>query len=157
MSRRDAAQVLAMCAWVEQRVKKIKERAQAVADVTFPEEKTAGVVGDKVVSYTSRVRKKPEIRGCKDFAFIEWVSKHYPTEIEWAVRPAFLTQLRDSAMDKDGIILGPHGEVCEVAELDEPVVYTMTRLEKTAGEVLEPLLSRLLLADLPDYITGESA
>lgn len=154
--------MLAMCAWVKQQIKKIEEQAQAEADVTFPDEKTAGSVkdakgDDKVVSYTSRVQRKPEILGRKDFAFIEWVSKHYPTEIEWAVRPAFLTELRDRALDKDGIILGPHGEVCEVAGLDDPVVYTMTKLQKGADKLLEPLLSKVPLADLPDLIAGESA
>lgn len=151
--RREAAQVLALCSWVKKQISKIEDKAKEVADVTYPDEKMAAVINDKVVAYTSRVQRKPELKYDDTFAFTEWVSKHYPTEIEWAVRPRFLTELRDRAIEQ-GAILGPGGEVCEVAELDEPIVYTTTRLQKDADDVLWPLLSGLLLADLPDFITG---
>lgn len=156
VSRRDAAQVLAMCAWLEQRIKAIKKKAQDEADVSFPEEKTAGVVDGTVVSYTSRVARKPELVITNDAAFTGWVAEHFPTEIVMSVRPAFLTELQTRAVET-GVVLGPGGEVCESAELGEPVVYTTTRLVKDAGTVLEPLLSSLHLAALPEYIEGRSA
>lgn len=150
MSRRDSLQVLAMCAWVRKHIAKIEDSAKADADVSMPEEKSAAVVGDTVVAYTSRISRKPELKVTDPDLFTAWVAEHYPTELTQTVRPAFLTVLRDNAL-QTGAVLGPSGEVCEYAVLDDPVVYTSTRLTKDA-DVLEPLLTRVNLADLPDYI-----
>lgn len=152
VSRRDAAQVLAMCAWVKKQVGKIEEKAKAEADVTFPEEKTAGVVDGTVVSYTSRVSRKPELKILDDGAFVAWVAEYYPTEIMPAIRPAFLAELKERAIEV-GAVISSDGEVCEAVELDEPIVYTTTRLTKDADATLQPLLS-MPLVDLPAYIEG---
>lgn len=154
--RRDATQVLAMCAWVRRQIGKVEDQAKAVADVSIPEEKAAGLVGDVVVSYTSRVARQPELHISDNDAFTAWVAEHYPTELVHAVRPSFLTVLRDNAR-ATGAVLGPGGEVCEHAELADPVVYTTTRLTKDADKALEPVLGAILLADLPDFIKGVDA
>lgn len=155
MNRREAAQVLAMCSWVRKQISKIEDNAKVIADVAFPEEKTAAVVDGKVVSYTSRVSRKPELEVLDDVNFVGWVAQYFPSEIVSSVRPAFLTMLRDEALST-GFILGPGGEVCDYARLAEAVVYTTTRLVKEADAVLAPKLSALSLADLPTYIEGES-
>lgn len=149
--RRDATQVLAMCAWVKKQIGKVEDQAKAVADVSIPEEKAAGLVGDTVVSYTSRVARQPELAITDNDMFTAWVAEHYPTELVQSVRPSFMTVLRDNARI-DGAVLGPGGEVCEFAELAEPVVYTTTRLTKDADKALEPVLGGILLADLPGFI-----
>lgn len=155
MNRREAAQVLAMCSWVRKQVSKIEDNAKIIADVSFPDEKTAAVVDGTVVSYTSRVSRKPELEVLDETGFVCWVAQHFPTEIVSSVRPAFLTMLRDQALTT-GFVLGPGGEVCDSVRLAEPVVYTQTRLAKGADDVLAPKLSGLKLADLPTYIEGES-
>jgi hypothetical protein len=153
MSRRDAVQVLAMCSWVRRQISKIEDSAKVVADVSFPDEKTAAVVDETVVAYTSRVSRKPELEIHDAGEFVAWVAEHYPTEVVSSVRPSFLTILRDNALIA-GAILGPGGEVCESAGLADPVVYTQTRLTKDADKALQPILGTLLLADLADYIGG---
>lgn len=152
--RRNAALVLAMCSLVKKRISKIEDAAKAVADVSFPDEKTAAVIGDTVVGYTSRVSRRP----AEPFAvldegkFVEWVAARWPTEVEMRVRPAFLTELANRAERTGGVLVDEQGEVCEAVKLADPIVYTMTRLQKEADAVLEPLLADQSLSSLPDYI-----
>lgn len=153
MNRRDAAQVLAMCSWVRKQVSIIEDAAKVAADVTYADEKMAGVVDGTVVSYTSRVSRKPELEVLDETGFVAWVDEHYPTEIVSSVRPAFVTMLRDQALTT-GFVIGPGGEVCDAVRLGDPTVYTQTRLVKDAEGVLAPKLSALTLADLPTYIEG---
>lgn len=155
MSRREAAQVLAMCAWVKRHISKIEDRAKTVADVTFPDEKTAAVVNDTVVAYTSRVSRKPELKILDEGLFTAWVASRWPGEIIQSVNPAFVqNHLYQNAVEHDGVIVDDMGEVCEYAELSDPVEYTTTRLTKNA-DVLEPILSAVSLADLPALIEAE--
>lgn len=154
MSRREAAQVLAMCSWVRRQLTKLEDSAKVVADVSFPEEKTAAVVDETVVAYTSRIARKPELEIHNDLDFVAWVAHYYPTEVVSAVRPSFLTVLRDNAIVA-GAVLGPGGEVCESAALADPVVYTTTRLTKDADKALQPLLADRALSDLPTFIQGD--
>jgi hypothetical protein len=155
MNRRDAAQVLALCAWAKKQIARIEDRAKVVADVTYPDEKTAGVVDGVVVSYTSRVERKPDLV-IKDAAkFTDWVQERWPTEIEPTVRDSFIKfVLQPNAVEHDGVIVDDQGEVCQFAELAEPVVYTTTRLQKNADDVLQPYLTTPL-ADLPMLIEGD--
>lgn len=149
-ARRDALVTLAMCAWLRKHISKIEDRAKVDADVTMPEEKSAAVVGGKVVAYTSRITRRPELKVLDPDAFTAWVAEHYPSEVMQSVRPAFLSILQDQAR-QTGAVLGPGGEVCDCAVLDDAVIYTTTRLTKDA-DLLEPLLSKVTLADLPEYI-----
>lgn len=153
--RRNAAVVLAMCSWVKKRIGEVEERARAAADVSFPEEKTAGVLNNTVISYTQRVQKRPELKILNEAAFIDWVGWRWPTEVEPKVRDAWLTELRNRAIEH-GALIDEHGEVCPHAELVEGTVYTMTKLTKDADAVLEPELSKLQLPTLVDYIQGLS-
>jgi len=153
MTRRDALQVLAMCAWLRKHIAKIDDRAKITADVTMPEEKSAAIVDGTVVAYTSRITRRPELKVLDPVGFPAWVAEHYPSEIMQAVRPAFLSLLQDQAR-QTGAVLGPGGEVCDCAVLDDAVIYTTTRLTKDA-DVLEPLLTTVTLADLPEYIQPE--
>lgn len=50
-----------MCSWVRKQISKVEDNAKIIADVSFPDEKTAAVVDGTVVSYTSRVSRKPEL------------------------------------------------------------------------------------------------
>lgn len=154
--RRDATQVLAMCAWVKKQIGKVEDQAKAIADVSIPDEKAAGLVGDTVVSYTSRIARQPELAITDSDMFTAWVAEHYPTELVQAVRPSFMTVLRDNARIA-GAVLGPGGEVCEYAELADPVIYTITRLTKDADRALGPVLGGVSLAELPNFIEESQA
>lgn len=158
MSRRDAAQVLAMCAWVKRHISKIEERAKLVADVSFPEEKTAAAVDGTVVAYTSRVTRKPSepFTVLDEAGFLNWVLQRWPTEVEQRVRPAWVTILSQGFVI-DGVLTDGEGEICEHVKVNDPVVYTTTRLTKEADDVLQPLLVNESLASLPDLIEGEAS
>ena len=156
-SRRDAAAILAMCAYVKKRIAKIEEAARDTADVTYPEEKTAGTVGGRVVSYTTRLSSRPRelFTILDDTGFIEWVAQRFPTEIVNTVRPSFLTVLAEKAHATSGVLIDDQGEVCEAVKVNDPTVYTRTTLTKDAAATLEPLLAGLTLESLPDYIETE--
>jgi hypothetical protein len=151
--QREAAVVLAMCAWAKKAISKIEDGAKAIADVSFPEEKTAGVVNDVVVSYTQRIQKRPELKILNPGAFTDWVAARWPDEIETTVRESFLNlTLRDIAVEH-GALIDTQGEVCTHAELIDGTTYTMTRLTKES-DVLAPMLEKLSLAELPGFIGG---
>lgn len=159
MSRRDAAAILALCAYLKKRIAKIEEAARVTADVTYPDEKTAGTVAGTVVSYTSRITRKPPepFTMLNPGGFVEWVETRWPTEIEKAVRPSWLNMLAIAAAEHDGNVIDEDGEVCPWVKLNDPIVYTKTSLTKQADEVLAPLLADLTLESLPDYIEEESS
>jgi hypothetical protein len=155
--RRDAAVVLAMVAYVKKRLAKIEEYARDYADVSFAEEKTAGVVNGKVVSYTSRVTRRPAEPFTildKD-GFARWVGERWPTEVVMTVRPSFLTRLAEIAARYGGTLIDEAGEVCEFVKVNDPVLYTRTSLTKDAEEVLKPLLGNETLDSLPGFIEQE--
>jgi hypothetical protein len=156
-ARREAAVVLAMTAWVKKRISKIEEQARAVADVSYPDEKTAAVVEGKVVSYTSRVSRRPAalFTILDEPGFADWIQRRWPTEVEIAIRPAFLSSLAERAERHDGILIDDDGEVCPHVKLNDPIVYTKSYLQKCADEVLAPLLADLTLETLPGYIEHE--
>ncbi len=158
-ARRDAATVLAMCAWVKKRISKIEEHAKLVADVSFPDEKTAADVDGTVVAYTSRLTRRPSppFEYSDEPAFVKWVAERWPTEIEDSVRKSFIDyHLVPLAVGTGGHLVDDQGEVCPFAKLKEPIEYTSTRLTKDADGVLEPLLTGESLTSLPDFI-GEPA
>lgn len=150
--QREAAVVLAMCAWAKKAIAKIEDAAKLIADVSFPEEKTAGVVNDIVVSYTQRIQKRPELKILNPGDFTAWVAKRWPTETIMTVRESFLPVLRDIAIEH-GALIDPDGEVCDACELIDGTVYTMTKLTKEA-DVLAPMLEKVSLAELPAFIGG---
>lgn len=150
--QREAAVVLAMCAWAKKAISKVEDAAKLVADVSFPEEKTAGVVNDVVVSYTQRIQKRPELKILNPGAFTDWVAARWPEEIETTVRESWITRLRDMALEH-GALVDTEGEVCTHCELIDGTTYTMTRLTKESG-VLAPMLEKVSLAELPAFIAG---
>lgn len=150
--QREAAVVLAMCAWAKKAISKIEDGAKAIADVSFPEEKTAGVVDGTVVSYTQRIQKRPELRILNPGAFTDWVAARWPDEIETTVRESWITRLRDMALEH-GALIDSQGEVCVHCELIDGTVYTMTKLTKES-DVLAPMLEKVSLAELPAFIGG---
>jgi hypothetical protein len=153
--QRNAAVVLAMCSWARKRLTEVEERAKDAADVSFPEEKTAGVIDGTVVSYTQRIQKRPELKILNPGDFTDWVAKRWPTEIIMTVRESFLPVLREIATEH-GALIDQDGEVCDACELIDGTVYTTTRLTKDADAVLEPELSKLRIPDLLYYIEGIS-
>lgn len=157
-SRREAAQVLAMCQWVKRRLKAVEERAKTVADVSYPSEKTAATVDGTVVGYTQRVTRKPAdpFVVLDRQGFVEWVEARWPSEVEKTVRPAFLSVLAMSAEQHDGIVIDDDGEVCPFVKAADPIVYTTTTLAKGSDELLEPLLAHRSLASLTDFIEDDS-
>jgi hypothetical protein len=160
-ARRDAGVVLAMCAWARKQLAKVEEHAKTVADVTFPDEKMAAVVDDTVVAYTSRQSRRhaEPLNITDEQGFVKWVAERWPTEIEETVRKSFINLVLvpgASQPGRDGYVFDDEGEACPYARLKDPITYTRTLLTKDADRVLEPLLSMLLLADLPDYIEGAS-
>lgn len=148
--RRPAATVLAMCSWAIKELRAVEDRAKFEVDCQYADEQISGVYNDTVISTTKRVSRKPELKITDEPGFVAFVAEHWPTEIVSSVRPAFLEELRNRALDV-GVVLGPAGEVCEAAELAEPVEYVATYLKKTAGEVLGPLLDTPL-SKLPKLI-----
>ena len=73
------------------------------------------------------------------------------------VRPAFLTVLAEMADKHDGVLIDENGEVCEHVKRNDPIVKTVTYLQKCADEVLAPLLADLTLETLPGYIEHEDS
>jgi len=155
-TRRDAAAILGLCQFVKKQIGKIEDAAKAVADVSFPDEKVAGVYAGRVVSHTYRGSRKPrEPFTIKDeAAFVAWVAERWPSEITAAIRKSFLDNvLIANATEHGGFIIDDQGEVCEHAELAEPVQYIATYVDKNAAEHLQPLLA-VSLAELPAFIEG---
>lgn len=153
-SQRDAAAILGLCQFVKKQIGKIEDEAKAVADVSFPDEKVAGVYAGAVVSHTFRGSRKPKdpfvIKD--EAAFVAWVAERWPTEVTAAIRKSFLDVLAQKAAEH-GAIVDDAGEVCEHAELAEPISYIATYLDRTAAEKLAPLLA-VPLAELPTFIAG---
>ena len=150
MARRNSAVVLALCSWAIKELREIENRAKDEVDCQYADEQISGVYNDTVISTTKRVSRKPELKILDEPGFVAFVAQHWPTEIVQSVRPAFLEELRNRALDV-GCVLGPDGEVCDAAELAEPVEYVATYLKKTAVEVLGPLLDTPL-SKLPKLI-----
>jgi hypothetical protein len=154
-AQRDAAAVLGLCQWLKKQIAAVEDAAKAVADVSFPDEKIAGVYAGQVVSHTYRGSRKPrEPFTIKDeAAFVAWVAQRWPTEVVGAIRKSFLENLLANAVEHGGFIVDDQGEVCEHAEMAEPVSYLATYLDRNAAEVLAPLMA-VSLAELPKFIEG---
>lgn len=159
--RRDAAQILALVAWVSKQLKRIKEEANARADVEFPDEKVKGhlvIDGKKVeISSTSRVQKAPKLvlDAADAESFARWVEKRWPTEVVPAVRQSFLSQLVSRMAASGGCLVDDDGVVCPFVSLESPDPYTTTWLLKGADEHLSELLGQRSLADLVRFIEDD--
>lgn len=148
--RRPAATVLALCSWAIKELRAIEAQAKDEVDCTYADEQISGVYEGTVVSTTKRVSRKPELKILNEAEFVAFVTRYWPTEVVPAVRPAFLEELRNRALEV-GAVISPEGEVCDAAELAEPVEYIGTYLKKGAGDVLAPLLDTPL-SQLPKLI-----
>lgn len=157
MSRRDAAQVLAMVAWVRQKLTAIQKEANTRVDVVYAGEALHASVGDQVISNTVRVQHGPKIRFDEDpVRFAEWVQQRWPTEIVPSVRESFLDVLKDRMLATDGEVLADDaGEICQWVEIEHPDPYTRTSLNKNANEALAPLLEKRSMTDLLAFIEDE--
>lgn len=152
-ARRDAAQILAMVAWAEQKLKAIKKRAVAEIDVRFVDESLHGhadIDGTPVVvSKSTRVQNRPQLKTVDPVRFAEWVQERWPTEIVPAVNPAFADQLLARMVDTPGgVLMDDAGEVCMWVEVGQQEPYTRTTLTKDAEAALAPLLSTKSIPDL---------
>lgn len=158
--RRQAAQGLAMVAWAERQLKKVKAQFQDEIDVQFVgEELHASVLvdGEPVeVATSKRIQNRPKLNAVDPVRFAEWVGQRHPDEIVPAVSEAFQAVLLDRMLDNPaGVLVDDDGEVCEWVEVVRPAPYTRTWLTKSADAALGPLLAGRSLADLVAFVEQE--
>lgn len=141
--QREAAALLAALAAHRHDIEDLEREVRAVADVSYGDEKVAGVVDGVVIGTTGRYERRPNepFTVLDKTGFVEWVKSRYPTEVVETVRPAFLKELADRAEKSCGVLLDENGEPCEAVKLNDPVVSVRTYVKRTdeAREALAQL------------------
>lgn len=138
----DPAATLAVCRWLEKRIKQWVETAKAelVEDMLSGERRQARVAGHRL-GLVSLTDSRRTVRVIDEAGLVAFVAEHYPTEIVQAVRPAFLDRLKAEVLDR-GALIDRDGVVHDgLLEISESAPYPMVRLDKGADETITNLLA----------------
>ena len=143
MTNSDPAATLALCKWLEDRIKGWKAEAKAQLGL-LPGERKAAVVGGQILGHVSMTKGRKTARVTSEAGLLAYVKANYPTEIEVEERinPAFLKLMLDDAakkgafIDSDGVVIDGLIDVVT----GEP--YPMSKLADDADLSIAALLQR---------------
>ncbi|AWN04882.1 Ku-like dsDNA break-binding protein [Mycobacterium phage MinionDave] len=139
----DPTATLALCKWLEDRLKQWKAEAKQQLGLLAGERKAA-VVSGQVIGHVSMAKGRKTAKVASETALLAYVKANYPTEIEVEerVRPAFLKQLLDDAakkgafVDVDGVVIDG---LIDVVEGDP---YPIVKLSDDSDVTIAGLLAR---------------
>ncbi|AGT12266.1 hypothetical protein I5H93_gp067 [Mycobacterium phage SuperGrey] len=139
----DPTATLALCKWLEDRLKQWKAEAKQQLGLLAGERKAAVVAG-QVIGHVSMAKGRKTAKVTSETALLAYVKANYPTEIEVEerVRPAFLKQLLDDAakkgafVDVDGVVIDG---LIDVVEGDP---YPIVKLSDDSDVTIAGLLAR---------------
>ncbi|AYR00417.1 DNA binding protein [Mycobacterium phage Whouxphf] len=139
----DPTATLALCKWLEDRLKQWKAEAKQQLGLLAGERKAA-VVASQVIGHVSMAKGRKTAKVTSETALLAYVKANYPTEIEVEerVRPAFLKQLLDDAakkgafVDVDGVVIDGLIDVVEGAP------YPIVKLSDDSDVTIAGLLAR---------------
>lgn len=132
-TQREAAALLALCSSARHALEDLEREAKTVVDVSYGDEKVAGVVDGVVIGTTGRYERRPRdpFTVLDETSFLDWVKSRYPTEVVEVVRPSFLKILADQAEKTGGVLIDDQGEVCDAVKLNDPEVSVRTYVKRT--------------------------
>jgi tryptophan synthase alpha subunit len=145
---------------IEQRAKELKDAAKAELQALEVGDAVAGKWDGKVIAKASKSKGRTKLTVTDEQAFLDWVSERHPTEVVYAVNPAFVKALEARAKDIGlGAVVSTDGEVVPGVEIVEGEPYVTVRREKDAPFLVAQLLSsgRLSLEGVSRWVEDKEA
>jgi len=139
----NAETTLALCRWLEKRVKEWSEQARAQLGL-LPGERKAAVVGDRVIGHVSMVKGRRRAVVVSEEALLAYVQQRYPSEVETVtqIRPAFRKRLLDEAVTRGALVDSGGAVVDGIVDVVDGDPYPTVRFADDADTVIPSLIAQ---------------
>jgi hypothetical protein len=152
MDSRQAAGVLAQCKWLRDQIKIQEDAAKAVLqrELRGGERAVAELPDGTELGSVTMAQGAKSMQIDNEAGFIAWVASKYPSEIERAVRPAFVKQCAEKVKEL-GHLPDANGVPCPHVSLAVADPKVSTNLPKDADYRMQQLIESRTLPTMFEY------